>query len=81
MAEVLLLDAQMALLFIRLAGTTSNPLLKKRRLKAAAKAYGRIIAFIPRVSLTGEQMALLERRLSILEAHLKAGVATPNEAT
>ena len=74
MAEVLLLDADMALLFIELAGTTRNSMLKERRLKAAAKAYCRIINFIPRVSLTGVQMAQLERRLSTLQSHLKLGI-------
>jgi hypothetical protein len=75
MAELLLLDAELALLFIQLAGSTSDLILKKRRLKAAAKAYGRIIAFIPRVSLTAEEMALLQGRLSALQSHLNCARA------
>jgi hypothetical protein len=71
MARLLLLDAEMALLFIRRAENTSQPTLKERRLKAAAKAYDRIMAFIPRVALAPAQIALLGRRLSILRSHLK----------
>jgi hypothetical protein len=75
MAELLLRDAEMALVFIQLAGSTSDSVLKKRRLKGAARAYGRIIAFMPRVSLTPEQMALLQQRLSALQAHLKGALS------
>jgi hypothetical protein len=71
MARLLLLDAEMALLFIQRAENASQPTLKERRLKAAAKAYDRILTFIPRVALAPAQMALLGRRLSILQSHLK----------
>jgi hypothetical protein len=71
LAEYLLLDANMALLFVQRASQTSDPKLQERRLKAAAKAYDRIIAFIPRVSLTPAQMLLLEQRLSRLRSLLK----------
>lgn len=71
MAELLLLDAEMALLFTRRASKIFDPAQKERRLNAAAKAYDRIISFIPRVALAPAQMALLERRLSDLRSHLK----------
>ena len=71
MARFLLLDAEMALLFVKRAENTTQATLRERRLKAAAKAYDRIIAFIPRVALAPAQMALLERKLSILRSHLK----------
>ena len=71
MGEILLRDAEMAVLFIRIAENGPDCALNDRRLKAAAKAYDRIIAFMPRVWLTVRQMALLEQRLSVLRSHLK----------
>ena len=71
MGDVLLLDAEMALLFVRRAANTSNSALQERRLKAAAKAYDRIIAFVPRVSLTEVQMTVLAQKLSALRSSLK----------
>lgn len=70
MAEFLLLDADMALLFVQRARNAANPTLAVRRLKAAAKAYDRIIDFIPRVSMTADQMARLENKLSALRSRL-----------
>ena len=71
MGRFLLLDADMALLFIQLARNSPDSVIKDRRLKAAAKAYDRIIAFIPRAALAPAEMALLSRKLSVVQSHLK----------
>ena len=76
LSEFLLIDAEMALLFTQMAGNTSDSTLKVRRLKAAAKAYDRILAFIPRVPLTTEQMNELGQKLSVLRSRLRPRLAT-----
>ena len=76
MGKLLLVDAEMALLFFRMAWNTSDSTLKERRLKAAAKAYDRIITFIPRVSLTAEQLTVLGQKLSALRSCLRPRLAT-----
>ena len=70
MGKLLLVDADMALLFLRRAWITTDLTQKKRRLKAAARAYDRIITFIPRASLTGEQMIVLQQKMSTLRSCL-----------
>jgi hypothetical protein len=70
MGNLLLIDAEMALAFVRRATKTSDPMLKARRLKAAAKAYDRIITFLPQASLTTEQMIVLQQKLSVLQSFL-----------
>lgn len=71
MGNLLFIDAEMALCLARMARDTTDPTIRKRRFKAAEKAYYRIIAFIPRVSLTAHQMASLEKQLCDLQIHLK----------
>ena len=78
--RLVLVDADMALLFMRMAWNTSDSTLKERRLKAAARAYERIITFLPRVSLTTEQLTVLGRKLSTLRSCLRPGIVTWAEA-
>lgn len=80
MGQLLLVDADMALLFLRMAWNTSDSTLKERRLKAAAKAHDRIIRVLPRVSLTAEQLTVLCQKLSTLRSCLRPRIATCAEA-
>ena len=56
-AELLLLDADMALSFIEYAEADSEKQTRMRRLNAAKKAYERVVKPIPRASLTTEHAA------------------------
>jgi hypothetical protein len=70
-AELLLLDADMALSFIEYAEAASEKQTRTRRLNAAKKAYERVVKLIPRASLTTEQTILLGQRLAMLQCHLR----------
>ena len=70
-ADFLLIDAGMALSFLQLADKTDNPETRDRRRKMAIKAYDKIIALMPRVALTGDQRALLERKLLTVRSRLE----------
>lgn len=73
--KLVLVDADMALLFMRMAWNTSDSTLRECRLKAAARAYERIITFLPRVSLTTQQLTMLGQKLSMLRPCLRPRIA------
>jgi len=71
MSEFLLIDADMALSFLELAEKTDDPNMRDRRQNVATKAYRKIIALMPKVTMTGEQKAVLESKLSAVRGRLK----------
>jgi len=71
MHQFLLIDADMALSFLRLADDTTDPHIKDRRKNVATKAYRKINALMPKVTMTGEQKAVLEEKLFTIQSRLK----------
>ncbi|MBV8630928.1 MAG: hypothetical protein JOZ83_08400 [Silvibacterium sp.] len=69
MAAFLLIDSRVALTFVELAERTTNPEVRKRRMKVARLAYQKIVDLMPHTPLAPEQRSLLSQRLAALYPH------------
>ena len=75
--ELLLTDLEVALTFLNVASTTRNTETARRNHENAQRAYDQIVGILQAVTLSEEQQALFDQKLSLLKSRLRASQPLP----
>ena len=75
--ELLLTDLDVALTFLNVASTTRNAETARRNYQNAQRAYDQIIGLLQAVTLSDDQQARFDQKLSLLKSRLRASQPLP----
>lgn len=75
--ELLLTDLDVAMTFLNVANTTQSKETARRNYENAQRAYDQVVGILQAVTLSDEQQALFDRKLSLLKSRLLASQPLP----